>query len=223
MTMPATQVQDCCAAAPVAVGAVAVQPAQPGPDGGLMLHPYLAALTGLVLLAGLIATRRLTHSPHTHLPGAAVGDRGGGVARKIGARLRAQHQEPRHFVEIGLGAQRSRLVRRLPRRVDVVAAEVPVGRRRPVDRSAQAPVPADLLYAYRRLRPGPAQGFSETGYARLLDAAHQELGGPIVLIWDNLPTHLSRKMQSARRAGICRRVMTRYSGIRWLFPRLIRL
>jgi hypothetical protein len=71
MTMPATQVQDCCAAAPVAV---AVQPAQPGPDGGLMLHPYLAVLTGLVLLAGLIATRRLTHSPHTHLPGAAVGE-----------------------------------------------------------------------------------------------------------------------------------------------------
>jgi hypothetical protein len=42
---------------------------------------------------------------------------------------------------------------------------------------------------------GRRKGFSETGYARLLDAAHQEPGGPIVLIWDNLPTHTSRKMR----------------------------
>ena len=35
----------------------------------------------------------------------------------------------------------------------------------------------------------------DPGYARLLDAAHQELGGPIILIWDNLPTHTSRKMR----------------------------
>jgi hypothetical protein len=27
------------------------------------------------------------------------------------------------------------------------------------------------------------KGFTEAGYARLLDAAHQQLGGPIVLIW----------------------------------------
>jgi hypothetical protein len=30
------------------------------------------------------------------------------------------------------------------------------------------------------------KGFTEADYARLLDAAHQQLGGPIVLIWDNL-------------------------------------
>ena len=28
------------------------------------------------------------------------------------------------------------------------------------------------------------KGFTEAGYARLLDAAHQQLHGPIVLIWD---------------------------------------
>jgi putative transposase len=26
-------------------------------------------------------------------------------------------------------------------------------------------------------------GFTETNYARLLDAAHQRLGGPLVVIW----------------------------------------
>ena len=39
------------------------------------------------------------------------------------------------------------------------------------------------------------KGFKETHYARLLDAAHQELGGAIVLVWDNLPTHTSRAMR----------------------------
>ena len=39
------------------------------------------------------------------------------------------------------------------------------------------------------------KGFTETDYARLLDAAHQQLDGPIVLIWDNLPTHASRAMR----------------------------
>ena len=39
------------------------------------------------------------------------------------------------------------------------------------------------------------KGFTETDYARLLDAAHQQLDGPIVLIWDNLPTHVSRAMR----------------------------
>jgi len=39
------------------------------------------------------------------------------------------------------------------------------------------------------------KGFTETDYARLLDAAHQQLAGPIVLVWDNLPTHVSRAMR----------------------------
>ena len=39
------------------------------------------------------------------------------------------------------------------------------------------------------------KGFTETGYAQLLDAAHQQLGGPLVLVWDNLNTHVSRAMR----------------------------
>jgi transposase len=38
------------------------------------------------------------------------------------------------------------------------------------------------------------KGFTETDYARLLDAAHQQLGGPLVVIWDNLNTHVSDAM-----------------------------
>jgi hypothetical protein len=38
------------------------------------------------------------------------------------------------------------------------------------------------------------KGFTEADYACLLDAAHQQLGGPIVLVWDNLNTHTSRAM-----------------------------
>ena len=38
------------------------------------------------------------------------------------------------------------------------------------------------------------KGFTETDYARFLDAAHQQLNGPVVLVWDNLNTHVSRAM-----------------------------
>ncbi|MER5201493.1 transposase [Streptomyces sp. NPDC002884] len=42
---------------------------------------------------------------------------------------------------------------------------------------------------------GRRKGFAETDYARLLDAAHQQLGGPIVLVRDNLHTHVSHTMR----------------------------
>ena len=42
---------------------------------------------------------------------------------------------------------------------------------------------------------GRRKGFTEADYARLLDAAHQQLNGPIVLVWDNLNTHVSRAMR----------------------------
>ena len=32
-------------------------------------------------------------------------------------------------------------------------------------------------------RGGRRKGFTEADYAALLDAAHQQLGGPIVLVW----------------------------------------
>jgi hypothetical protein len=38
-------------------------------------------------------------------------------------------------------------------------------------------------------RRGERKGFREADYAALLDAAHQQLGGPIVLVWDNLTAH----------------------------------
>jgi hypothetical protein len=46
----------------------------------------------------------------------------------------------------------------------------------------------------RRRRTDPRKGFTETEYARLLDAAHQQLGGPIVVVWDNLNAHVSVAM-----------------------------
>jgi hypothetical protein len=71
MTMPGTQAEGCCGVAPVAV-VVLARPAQPDPDGGLMLHPCLAVLTGLVLLAGLILTWRLAHAPEPGPSGAGL-------------------------------------------------------------------------------------------------------------------------------------------------------
>ena len=52
-----------------------------------------------------------------------------------------------------------------------------------------------LLYrTHRSRRGGGRKGFTEVDYAALLDAAHRQLGGPIVLVWDNLSTHTSRAM-----------------------------
>jgi putative transposase len=54
-----------------------------------------------------------------------------------------------------------------------------------------------LIYRVHRgraHRTDPRKGFTETGCARLLDAAHQQLGGPLVVVWDNLNTHSSAAM-----------------------------
>jgi transposase len=52
-----------------------------------------------------------------------------------------------------------------------------------------------LIYrTYRGRRGGRRKGFTETDYAARLDAAHRRLGGPIVLVWDNLDTHTSKAM-----------------------------
>src|SRR3954464_10816440 len=52
-----------------------------------------------------------------------------------------------------------------------------------------------LVYRTHHGRRGSGRkGFTEADYAVLLDAAHQQLGGPIVLIWDNLSTHTSKAM-----------------------------
>jgi DDE superfamily endonuclease len=53
-----------------------------------------------------------------------------------------------------------------------------------------------LIYRVHKSRRGRDQrkGFTEADYAQLLDAAHQQLGGPLVLIWDNLNSHVSAAM-----------------------------
>jgi hypothetical protein len=45
-----------------------------------------------------------------------------------------------------------------------------------------------------RRQSGRRKSLTEADYAALLDAAHQQLGGPIVLVWDNLNTHVSAAM-----------------------------
>src|SRR6516225_2978529 len=54
-----------------------------------------------------------------------------------------------------------------------------------------------LLYRIKVHRPrkGERRSFAETDYAALLDAAHQYLKAPIVLIWDNLNVHISAAMR----------------------------
>jgi DDE superfamily endonuclease len=46
----------------------------------------------------------------------------------------------------------------------------------------------------RRSRSDTRNGFTEADCARLPDAAHARLGGPLVVVWDNLNTHVSRAM-----------------------------
>jgi DDE superfamily endonuclease len=55
-----------------------------------------------------------------------------------------------------------------------------------------------LIYRVHRARGrgrDKRKGFTETDYARLPDAAHQQLGGPLVVVWDNLNVHVSAAMR----------------------------
>jgi putative transposase len=47
-----------------------------------------------------------------------------------------------------------------------------------------------------RGRKGEPKGFRENNFAALLVAAHQQLGGPIVLVWDNLHGHRFAAMRA---------------------------
>ena len=47
-----------------------------------------------------------------------------------------------------------------------------------------------------RGRKGERRSLSEADFAALLSAAHQQLHAPIILIWDNLNTHVSKRMQT---------------------------
>jgi transposase len=53
-----------------------------------------------------------------------------------------------------------------------------------------------LIYRTHRARRGdPRKGFTEQDYARFLDPAHQQLHGPVVVVWDGLNTHTSHAMR----------------------------
>jgi putative transposase len=62
-------------------------------------------------------------------------------------------------------------------------------------KAGQRPRLVYRVHRGRRRRGDKRKGFTEADYARLLDAAHQQLGGPLVLVWDNLDTHVSRAMR----------------------------
>ncbi len=47
---------------------------------------------------------------------------------------------------------------------------------------------------HRGRRGDTRKGFTEAHYARLLDDAHQQFGGPLVVVWGNLNAHVSRAM-----------------------------
>jgi putative transposase len=47
-----------------------------------------------------------------------------------------------------------------------------------------------------RRRAGERRSFSEAGYAALLSAAHHQLHAPLIVVWDNLNTHISVKMRA---------------------------
>ena len=55
-----------------------------------------------------------------------------------------------------------------------------------------------LFYRVRvhRGRKGERRSMSEADYAGLITAAHQHLHAPVILIWDNLNTHISATMRT---------------------------
>ena len=50
------------------------------------------------------------------------------------------------------------------------------------------------VHARSRLGGDARTGFTVADHARLLDAAHQQLGGPVGPVWGNLNTRVSRAM-----------------------------
>jgi putative transposase len=56
--------------------------------------------------------------------------------------------------------------------------------------------PRMIYRTHRKTSRDQRKGFTETDYARLLDDAHQQLGGPLVVVWDNLNAHVSHEMDA---------------------------
>ena len=55
--------------------------------------------------------------------------------------------------------------------------------------------PRLIFRTHRGRRGDKRKGFTETDYARFLDGAHQQLHGPVVLVWDGLNNCTSRAMR----------------------------
>ena len=51
------------------------------------------------------------------------------------------------------------------------------------------------VHVHRR-RKGDRPSMSEADYAHLITAAHHALNAPLIVVWDNLNTHRSRKMRA---------------------------
>ena len=56
------------------------------------------------------------------------------------------------------------------------------------------------VHRHRRRGKDQRKGFTEADYARFFDAAHQQLTGPLVVVWDNSNTHLSAAMARLAKA-----------------------
>jgi putative transposase len=58
--------------------------------------------------------------------------------------------------------------------------------------------PGRFFYRLRvhRRRKGERSSLSEADYAHLITAAHCALNAPVIVVWDNLSTHRSRKMRA---------------------------
>jgi hypothetical protein len=72
-----------------------------------------------------------------------------------------------------------------------------------------------LVYrVHHRRRRGKDQrkGFTEADYARFFDAAHQQLAGPLVVVWDYVPRHIIPVLCPAVLCGQRRRVVLAAGG-----------
>jgi putative transposase len=56
--------------------------------------------------------------------------------------------------------------------------------------------PRLIFRTHRKAARYQRKGFTEKDHARFLDAARQQLGGPLVIVWDNLNAHISREMDT---------------------------
>jgi len=61
--------------------------------------------------------------------------------------------------------------------------------------------PADLPHPHQPLTPQPAQRVTEADYTRPLDATHQQLCGPLVVVSENVPRNIFRVLCPAALCG----------------------